>query len=199
MQTPRQLGYRMPAEWAPHASTWIAWPHNPDDWPAKFEPIPWVYAEIVRHLSQVEDIHILANDETAEKHATKILLRAWANLARLHFHHWRTDRVWLRDSGPIFIKNENQIAITNWKFNAWAKYDNWSRDDQVPHHVAKLYKIPEIKPEVPPPPAAPANWKSGSPASAVARWGAKAIPLFRPSSSTFRANLDVRQRETGQS
>ena len=148
MQTPRQLGYRMPAEWAPHASTWIAWPHNPDDWPEKFEPIPWVYAEIVRHLSQVEDIHILANDETAEKHATKILLRAGANLARLHFHHWRTDRVWLRDSGPIFIKNENQIALTNWKFNAWAKYDNWLNDDLVPQQVASLYGMAQFQPSV---------------------------------------------------
>ncbi|MEO6807203.1 MAG: agmatine deiminase family protein [Edaphobacter sp.] len=138
----------MPAEWAPHAATWIAWPHNPEDWPNKFQPIPWVYAEIVRHLSQVEDIHILVNNEPAEKQARRILLRAGANLARLHFHHWPTDRVWLRDSGPIFVKNsKGETAVTNWKFNAWAKYSNWHRDDQIPHHAAKHYNIPEIKPE----------------------------------------------------
>ena len=142
--------YRMPAEWAPHAATWIAWPHNPEDWPGKFQPIPWVYAEIVRHLSRVEDVHILVNDLAAERRATGILKRGGANLARLHFHHWPTDRVWLRDSGPIFVKNQHgDIAATNWKFNAWAKYDNWRLDDQIPHHVAKLYNIPEIKPEVP--------------------------------------------------
>jgi agmatine deiminase len=145
--------YRMPAEWAPHAATWIAWPHNPDDWPNKFQPIPWVYAEIVRHLSRVEDVHILVNDLAAERRATSILKRGGANLARLHFHHWPTDRVWLRDSGPIFVKktgatpeDEEDLAVTNWKFNAWAKYDNWRRDDQIPHHVAKLYNLPEIKP-----------------------------------------------------
>jgi agmatine deiminase len=147
---------RMPAEWTPHAATWIAWPHNPEDWPNKFQPIPWVYAEIVRHLSRVEDVHILVNDEAAERRAVGILKRGGANLARVRFHQWPTDRVWLRDSGPIFVKDaDGKIAVTNWKFNAWAKYDNWRRDDQIPHHVARLYSIPEIKPEVPPAPADP--------------------------------------------
>jgi agmatine deiminase len=141
--------YRMPAEWAPHAATWIAWPHNAEDWPGKFQPIPWVYAEIVRHLSRVEDVNILINDLAAERRAQSLLKRAGANMARLHFHHWPTDRVWLRDSGPIFVKNaDNGLAITNWKFNAWAKYDNWRRDDQIPQRVAGLYDMPEIKPEI---------------------------------------------------
>ena len=141
--------HRMPAEWEPHAATWIAWPHNPEDWPSKFQPIPWVYAEIVRHLSRVEDVHILVNNEPAQARATSILKRGGANLARLHFHLWPTDRVWLRDSGPIFTKDlHGDISITNWKFNAWAKYDNWRRDDQIPQHVAKLYNLPERRPEV---------------------------------------------------
>jgi agmatine deiminase len=149
MTTPRAFDYRMPAEWAPHAATWIAWPHNAEDWPGKFQPIPWVYSEIVRHLSQVEGVHILVNNEDAEHRATNHLRRAGANLARLHFHSWPTDRVWLRDSGPIFIKNpQGDLAITNWKFNAWAKYDNWRRDDQIPQHVAKHYDIPQFKPEI---------------------------------------------------
>jgi agmatine deiminase len=141
--------YRMPAEWAPHAATWIAWPHNREDWPGKFQPIPWVYAEIVRNLSRVEDVHILIDDDATERRATGILRRNGATLARVHFHQRPTDRVWLRDSGPIFVKDsENRIVITNWKFNAWAKYDNWRRDDQIPHHVARLYSLPEIKPEI---------------------------------------------------
>jgi agmatine deiminase len=146
----------MPAEWEPHAATWIAWPHNPDDWPGKFRPIPWVFAEIVRHLSRVERVHILVNDLAAERRATSILRRGGANLARTHFHHWPTDRVWLRDSGPVFVKRADgsvkdsggNLAVTNWKFNAWAKYSNWRRDDQIPHRVAQLYNIPEIQPEI---------------------------------------------------
>src|ERR1700731_2887801 len=147
--TPRALHYRMPAEWALHAATWIAWPHNAEDWPGKFQPIPWVYAEIVRHLSQVEAVHILVNNTDAENRAIGPLRRAGANPARLHFHQWQTDRVWLRDSGPIFVKNAaGDLAITNWKFNAWAKYENWRRDDQLPQHVARHYDIPQFKPEV---------------------------------------------------
>ena len=139
----------MPAEWAPHAATWIAWPHNPEDWPNKFQPIPWVYCEIVRHLSQVEDVHILVNDAAAEKRATGLLRRQGANLARLHFHLWRTDRVWLRDSGPIFVrKDSGEVSITNWKFNAWAKYDNWLNDDRIPGEVAKLYAMPSVEPKI---------------------------------------------------
>ena len=144
-----QASYRMPAEWQPHAATWIAWPHNPEDWPSKFQPIPWVYAEIVRHLSRVEDVHILVNDIHAERRADGFLKRGGATRSRVHFHHWPTDRVWLRDSGPIFVKNlAGDLAVTNWKFNAWAKYENWHRDDLIPHQVAELYGLPEIKPEI---------------------------------------------------
>ena len=147
--TDKPTTYRMPAEWSPHAATWIAWPHNAEDWPGKFQPIPWVYSEIVRHLSGVEDVNILVNDLAAERRATNLLRRAGANLARLHFHHWPTDRVWLRDSGPIFVKNAaGELAITNWHFNAWAKYDNWHHDDQIPNHVAKLYNMRQSQPEI---------------------------------------------------
>jgi agmatine deiminase len=146
--TPREQGYRMPAEWALHAATWIAWPHNPQDWPGKFQLIPWVYADIVRNLSSVEDVHILVNDAAAQKRATGILKRSGADLARVIFHLWPTNRVWTRDSGPIFVRNHatGATAITNWKFNAWAKYDDWQLDDQIPSRVTKLLKLPEWAP-----------------------------------------------------
>ena len=140
---------RMPAEWELHAATWIAWPHNPEDWPGKFQPIPWVYAEIVRHLSSVEDVHILVNNESAQSRAAAMCKRGGANMARLHFHLWPTDRVWLRDYGPIFTKDSaGDLAVTNWHFNAWAKYDNYRRDDLIPHQVAELYAMPERKPMI---------------------------------------------------
>jgi agmatine deiminase len=146
--TPRQQGFRMPAEWATHAATWIAWPHNPADWPGKFQPIPWVYADIVRHLASVEDVHILVNDAAAQKRATGILKRVGADLTRVYFHQWPTNRVWTRDSGPIFVRNNATAAtaITNWHFNAWAKYKDWQHDDQIPEHAARLLHLPEWKP-----------------------------------------------------
>ncbi len=149
MTDPQHTRFRMPAEWAPHAATWLAWPHNPEDWPGKFQPIPWVYAEIVRWLTSVEDVHILVSSLAAEQRATRILRRGGANLARLHFHQWRTDRTWLRDSGPIFTKaldNDAQLRITNWRFNAWAKYPNWHNDDLIPKQVAEAYAMPIVEP-----------------------------------------------------
>jgi agmatine deiminase len=146
--TPREHGYRMPAEWQKHAATWIAWPHNANDWPGKFQAIPWVYADIVRHLSQVEDVHILVNDGAAAKRADGILKRSGAKISRVFFHQWPTDRVWTRDSGPIFVKNGDSLAVTNWKFNGWAKYDNWKLDNEVPEHVAKELRLPQWAPMI---------------------------------------------------
>jgi agmatine deiminase len=120
----------MPAEWEPHAATWLAWPHNVNDWPGKFEPIPWVYAEIIRHLARHERVELVVNDAAAEKLARKVLKRANALNDNIKFHHWRTNRIWLRDSGCTFVKGENFTGI-KWQFNAWAKYANWKRDDKI--------------------------------------------------------------------
>ena len=148
-QTPRQQNYRMPAEWDRHEATWLAWPHNPEDWPGKFQTIPWVYAEIVRPLSAHERVHILVNDAQSEQRAQSILHRAGANLANVTFHQWPTNRVWTRDSGPIFVRNTaGQVSLTNWHFNAWAKYSDWQLDDQIPSRVTELLNIPSWQPEV---------------------------------------------------
>jgi len=105
--SPAALGYRMPAEWEPQRATWLAWPHNRTDWPGKFEPIPYVYAEIVRHLARAARVEVIVNDDAAESRARTILTHA--NVlpgldARVAFHHWPTNRGWLRDSGPISSK-----------------------------------------------------------------------------------------------
>jgi len=139
----------MPAEWEPHEATWLAWPHNPEDWPGKFQAIPWLYAEIVRLLAAQELVHLLVEDAKAERRIIGILERAGVNLDRVNFHRWATDRGWTRDSGPIFVRNgEGQVAVTNWRFNAWAKYDDWKLDEQVPGRVSKLLGLPEWEPAI---------------------------------------------------
>ena len=122
---------RMPAEWEPHAATWLAWPHNAEDWPGKFAPIQWVYADIIRHLSRRERVELLVQDAEAEAKARKILKRANALNERVRFHQVPTDRIWMRDSGCTFIQEEGQLRGVQWQFNAWAKYDNWQRDRQI--------------------------------------------------------------------
>jgi agmatine deiminase len=149
--TPRSLGYRMPAEWSTHTATWIAWPHNAEDWPGRFQPIQWVFGDIVRHLAAVEHVHILVNGIPSQRRALSVLQRVHANLDLIHFHQWQTDRIWMRDSGPIFVRRqqgEPSLAVTNWKFNAWAKYENWHLDDQIPGNVAKFLKLEQFQPTV---------------------------------------------------
>jgi len=148
-QTPRELGFHMPAEWEPHEATWLAWPHNPEDWPGKFQTIPWLYAEIVRLLAAHERVHLIVEDTKSQQRITGILERAGANLGQVSFHEWPTDRGWTRDSGPIFVRNaEGRLAITNWRFNAWAKYPDWHLDDQLPGRIAELLGLPQWQPSI---------------------------------------------------
>ncbi len=148
-KTPRQLGYRMPAEWEPHEATWLAWPHNPTDWPGKFGPIPWVYAEIVRLLAARERVGLIVEDAAMERRVESVLLRAGAKLENVSFHRWHTDRGWLRDSGPIFVRNtKGQIGLTQWRFNAWAKYDDWHLDVKLSARIEKLLGLPAWQPSV---------------------------------------------------
>ena len=106
--TPSQLGFRMPAEWEPHAATWIAWPHNREDWPGKFAPIPWVYTEIVRLLSRFEPVHIVVRNGAMKRRAADRLDAAGVDLERVRFFKAATDRVWLRDSGPTFVVKDRR-------------------------------------------------------------------------------------------
>jgi agmatine deiminase len=137
--TPRSLGYRMPAEWEEHEATWIAWPHNEEDWPGRFEPIPWVYGEIVRKLSRVERVRILAADAEREEAARVVLGKVGAEMAAVEFHRVPTDRVWARDFAPLFLKNATDaVAAAKWRFNGWAKYENYLLDDAAGRSVPGL-------------------------------------------------------------
>ena len=133
---------RMPAEWEPHDATWLAWPHFKDDWLGKFEPIPWVYAEIIRHLAKHERVELIVNDAASEKHAKNILQRAHALTGNVRFHRWRTDRVWTRDSGCTFVECgagalARGLGAIEWRFNAWAKYSNYQHDRKIGGLMAK--------------------------------------------------------------
>jgi agmatine deiminase len=144
--TPRSLGFRMPAEWEPHEATWLAWPHNRSDWPGKFAPIAWVYCDIVRKLARVERVRILVQDEDLEQDARGKLTRAGAEMDAVEFFRCPTNRVLSRDYCPLFVKSaQGELAITNWRFNGWAKYDNWKLDDSVPSVLSKRLKMRQWK------------------------------------------------------
>ena len=143
--TPRALGFRMPAEWEPHEATWLAWPHNEDDWPGRFAPIPWVYGEIIRKLSSVERVQILVPDEDLREGARVILEKVGANMAAVDFHLLPTDRVWTRDFAPLFVKNaQGEVAAVKFNFNGWAKYENYILDDDAGRNIPGVRWQPDI-------------------------------------------------------
>ena len=129
---PGSLGYRMPAEWEPHEGTFLGWPHQQTDWPGKFAPIPWAFAEIVRHLARVESVFLLVENRQAESRVKAILKKSHVRLGNVKFLRIPTDRGWMRDSGPIGIRNEKgEVAFNHFVFNGWAKYANHRKDAQV--------------------------------------------------------------------
>lgn len=139
--TPLSQGFHMPAEWDPHEATWLGWPHELTDWPGKFAPIPWAFAEIVRHLSQVERVYLLVENREAESRVRTILKKSGVNLSNVDFFRIPTDRGWMRDSGPICLTNSGgEVAYTHWLFNGWAKYPNHRKDAQVVPKANKKLK-----------------------------------------------------------
>ena len=140
--SPGALGFRMPAEWERHRATWLVWPHNRADWEVKTNAVEWCFVEMVRLVSQSETVAILFQDRAIECRAIRRLQAAGVDLDRIVRHRISTNRSWIRDSGPIFIvrparRRREGVALTDWRFNGWAKYRAWHRDNLVPRHIAR--------------------------------------------------------------
>jgi agmatine deiminase len=146
--TPRQLGFAMPAEWERHEATWLAWPRHRLDWPGKFHPIAWVYCDIVRRLAGREKVRILVADEKTGGRVRNLLRRCGADPEHVEFFPYQTDRSWTRDFCPIFVRSgRGEVAITDWRFNGWAKYPNWQRDDGAPAFIGGRLGLQAWQPE----------------------------------------------------
>src|SRR5450432_4408606 len=140
LATPHTLGYRMPAEWEPHAATWLAWPHEPTDWPGKFDAIPWVFAEVARHLQEGERIRVIVTGKREEAAAKSVFLRSGVDLKQVDFVHLATDRSWTRDFLPLGVVRgsgrKRETALVKWKFNGWARHPNHQKDEAAGLAVA---------------------------------------------------------------
>jgi agmatine deiminase len=170
--------YWMPAEWEPHAATWLGWPHNATDWPGKIAAIPWVYGEICRKLAPGERLQILVNSARHEAAARRVLAASGVPRDASRFLCFPTNRGWTRDSGPIFVRrgtgprnvptvrksltvatlaanrralpasSKSGLAIMRFRFNGWAKYPDWRKDDQVPERAARALRLRSIPAEI---------------------------------------------------
>ena len=134
-ETPRSLGYRWPAEWEPHAATWLAWPHNRDTWPGAFELAVEQFVRFAKTIADFEPVHIIGSQE--------VLLDAQRELGsneNLFFHRIPTNDSWIRDYGPIFLSAKDSLsppALLNWQYNAWGnKYPPFDLDNNVPNAIS---------------------------------------------------------------
>jgi agmatine deiminase len=148
---PQALGYRMPAEWEPHEATWLAWPHHRTDWPGKLAAIPWVFAEMARHLCQGERVRVLVESRDERQKAERTLARAHVDLEKVDFVLAATNRSWARDYLPLFVTKKNtagkaDVVAVKWRFNGWARYRDHELDNLAGVKVARRFSRRMVRP-----------------------------------------------------
>lgn len=152
MKTPKQLGYRFPAEWEPQAATWLSWAHKEESWPGKFETVPYIYTNIVKTIARFQHVNINVKDQAMYDDVTSRLTLAGVSKERFTLYTIPTNDAWCRDHGPAFVVNpsaEKKKAIVDWGYNAWGgKYPPFDLDDVVPTKIAEEYKIPVFHPGI---------------------------------------------------
>ncbi|MDX9745846.1 MAG: agmatine deiminase family protein [Syntrophales bacterium] len=151
-ETPRQLGYRFPAEWETQAATWFSWPHKEDSWPERFAPIPAVFTEIVKILAGFQHVNINVVDRHMHDDVMTRLIKAGVDSGRFSLFPIPTNDAWCRDHGPAFVVNpeaEEPLAIIDWDYNAWGgKYPPYDLDDMVPTRIAEYRQVPLFYPGI---------------------------------------------------
>jgi agmatine deiminase len=144
--TPRALGYRMPAEWHPHAATWLSWP-RPDgiSFPGRYDEVLPTLGEMVRTLARHERVEINVRNDEVEAIARKTI----GKTRNVFFHRIPSYEPWCRDHGPIFVKRRKKLAVVDWGYNAWGgKYPPYDDDDAVPQRIAELLGLPLFQPGI---------------------------------------------------
>jgi len=139
-------GFRMPGEWEYQKSVWIAWPYNENDWPGLYKFIPEVILEIIYKISKNQKVNLIVNNKIKK---IKKIVKSY-KIKNINFHKVKTDRIWLRDSGPIFLINKKykRKIILNFSFSGWAKYKNYKNDDKINNILSKIIKLKKINPTI---------------------------------------------------
>jgi agmatine deiminase len=137
----------MPAEWEPHAATWLAWPHNPETWPGCLDEARAEFEKLVAELARFERVEVLVCDADLERRVGRWAARL-RDAARVRLHVVPSDDVWMRDIGPTFARDSaGRLAAIDWTFNSWGgKYPPWDRDDALAARVAELCRVPCVRP-----------------------------------------------------
>ena len=144
------LGFRMPGEWEKQDSVWIVWPHNKKDWPGLFKNIPNTIAEIISSISRYQIVNLIVNPNENILKIKKILLCLNTNLKLVKFHKISTNRIWIRDFGPIYLINKikKKKIFINFKFNGWSRYKNFKKDNKLNDRISKITKVIKYDPKI---------------------------------------------------
>ncbi len=145
MSSADSASVRMPAEWEAQEAVILAWPTNKEDWPGKFRPIPWVFAEMIRHLCVGQRVDLFVPNGCIEEKALRTLAKVGANLDKVRFHQQELDRGWMRDCSPAFVVRDGQREAVHFDFNAWAKYDNYQLDALAAPFIADAAPMPLLR------------------------------------------------------
>lgn len=152
MITPASLGYRFPAEFAPHIATWLSWPHKEASWPGKIDSIYPNYSKFVKYLALSEKVRINVANSAMQAFATAHLEQAGVNMDQVEFYLQPTNDAWCRDHGPAFLVNPQAAipkVIVDWNYNAWGnKYPPYDLDDVIPTLIGKHFNIPVYHPGI---------------------------------------------------
>jgi len=133
---------RFPAEWEKQQGILLCFPHNGKDWPGKYEAIQWAFVEFIKKVAAVEKVFLVVADEKLQSKVAEMLERAHVQITNISYIIHKTNRSWMRDSGPIIVKNGSQREALNFNFNGWAKYSNFQLDKHVPNKVANFLNLP---------------------------------------------------------
>ena len=133
---------RFPAEWEKQRGILLCFPHNGNDWPGKYEAIQWAFVEFIKKVATFEEVFLVVASEKLKTRVVGMLETAQVNTDQVSFIIHKTNRSWMRDSGPIIVYNKNGREALNFNFNGWAKYKNYQLDKHVPAKVADFLNIP---------------------------------------------------------
>ncbi|HJU91308.1 MAG TPA: agmatine deiminase family protein, partial [Pyrinomonadaceae bacterium] len=146
--TPAALGFRMPAEWYPHSSTWLTWPKDPETWPGRVAQVQEIYLQMINSLTPHETVNLLVDDPQTGQ---AVLRRCnFTTASNIRLHYIQTVDSWIRDYGPNFLIGPNgEGAFNDWIFNAWGnKYEELKKDDDVPRQLEHILKLPRFAPGI---------------------------------------------------
>ena len=133
---------RFPAEWEKQQGILLCFPHNGNDWPGKYEAVKWAFVEFIKKVATFEEVFLMVADENQKEKVSVMLETAHVDLSKVSYIIQKTNRSWMRDSGPIIVKNGNEREALNFNFNGWAKYKNIQLDKHVPAKVGEFLNIP---------------------------------------------------------